>query len=301
MTTAPSAAQGPPLAALEREAVETLSRAGVEAPRRDVRLLLAAALERPAAALIGAGREAAPAPAVERFRALIARRARREPVSRILGRREFWSLGFEVTPDVLDPRADSETLVAAALAAFPARDRPLRVLDLGIGSGCLLFSVLAERPQARGLGLDASPAAAALARRNASALGLADRALIAVGDWTGAAAGPIDLILANPPYIPHAEIARLAPEVRGYDPHGALDGGPDGLDPYRAILPAAADLLTPDGVAALELGAGQWRAVADIAEAVGLAVLACRRDASGVARCLVAGGKKRLGKPFGTG
>lgn len=300
MTAVPHRA-APTQAALEREAVGTLSLAGVEAPRRDARLLLAAALGRPPAALIGAGGEPVDADEAARFRDLVQRRARREPVSRILGRREFWSLSFEISPDVLDPRADSETLVAAALEAFPARDRPLRVLDLGVGGGCLLLSVLAERPLARGLGLDASPAAAVVARRNALALGLASRAMIAVGDWARAVAGPVDLILANPPYIPHAEIKRLSPEVRDFDPPDALDGGADGLDPYRVILAAAADLLPSDGVAALEVGVGQWRAVADIAEASGLAVLACRRDAAGIARCLVAGGKKRLGKPLGTG
>lgn len=299
--TSETAAAAPTLQALEREATARLEAAGVEAPRRDARLLLAAALERPAAALIGAGRETAPAEGAARFETLVERRTRREPVSRILGRREFWSLDFDISPAVLDPRADSETLVAAALEAFPDKAAPLRVLDLGVGSGCLLLSVLAERPAARGLGLDISLETAALARRNAAALGLSNRALIAAGDWTRAAAGPFDLILANPPYIPSGELAQLAPEVRDFDPAGALDGGPDGLDPYRTILPAAVDLLQPEGRILLELGAGQWRAVGDLAEAAGLHLHACRRDGSGVARCLVAGPKKRLGKARRTG
>ncbi|MCR9222100.1 MAG: peptide chain release factor N(5)-glutamine methyltransferase [Alphaproteobacteria bacterium] len=276
------------IAALSAEARRTLEDAGVDAAAGDVRVLLAAALDRPAASLIGAGAETVSGGGAWRFRGLIARRAAREPVSRILGRREFWSLDFAIDRGVLDPRADSECLVEAALQHAADRPAPLRVADLGVGSGCLLLSVLHERARALGVGVDRAEASACTARRNAAALGLADRALIVVGDWTEALGGPFDLLLANPPYIPSAAVPALAPEVRGWDPIGALDGGADGLDAYRAILPAARRLLAPGGAAILELGAGQWSAVADLAVAAGLRPTRCVRDAAGIARCLVA-------------
>ena len=209
-----------------------------------------------------------------RAHAFAARRLAGEPLSRILGRREFWSLAFSLSPDVLDPRDDTETLVEAALAAFAARkaDR-LQVLDYGIGSGAILAALLTELPNAYGVGVDKSAAAAAQATDNLARLGLASRATILVSDW-GAQLdkSAFDLIVSNPPYIASAEIATLAAEVRDYDPRLALDGGTDGLDAYRALAPEIAQRLTPGGRFFVEIGADQAadvRAIFAAAELVG--------------------------------
>ena len=225
--------------------------------------------------------------AESRLAALLARRAAREPMARILGYREFWSLRFELSPATLDPRPDSETLIEAALAALPDRARPYRVLDLGSGSGCLLLALLSELPCAWGLGIDRAESAVATARRNAAALGLVGRARFAVGDWAAAIAGEWDVILVNPPYIPASAIAGLMPEVAGHEPRLALEGGIDGLDAYRAVGPQIAGLLAPQGVAAVELGQGQAEAAAGIMMGAGLAIREVRHDLAGVDRCLM--------------
>jgi len=221
------------------------------------------------------------------FAGLIAARAARQPVSRLLGHREFWSLNLQIGPDVLDPRPDSETIVAAALQQLGQKDGAYRIADLGTGSGCLLLALLQERPQSWGVGLDISAAAACQARDNAHALGLSDRACFMVGDWSRALAGDFDLIIANPPYIASAEIAGLAPEVRCHDPGLALDGGRDGLAAYRALLPDLPRLLQPNGKAALECGRGQAFLLGQIIEASGLRVESCHRDLGGVERCFI--------------
>lgn len=222
--------------------------------------------------------------------ALLRRRLAGEPVWRILGQREFWGLRFAVTPAVLDPRPDTETLVAAALDAVAhRRSTPLRLLDLGVGSGAILGALLSELPHAVGWGVDQSEAAARVARRNIYALGLVDRAGIAVGDWAGAITGSaFDLVVSNPPYIESDVLPSLPPEVRDHDPPIALDGGPDGLACYRPITADLARLLAPEGIAALEVGAGQAPAVQALLEAAGLRVLAVRRDLGGHERAVVA-------------
>ena len=228
-------------------------------------------------------------------------------LSRILGRRGFWSLELEITPDTLDPRPDSETLVAAVLARIGAQDlvgAPLSILDLGTGSGCLLLALLSELPAATGLGLDISAAALEVARRNARNLGLSGRARFEVGDWAGdwpgdgagvwsgdGGAGPDDswqVIISNPPYITDDEIGELAPEVARYDPKLALTAGSDGLDAYRKLLPRAAGLLERGGVLALEVGRGQQDAVTGLLVASGLKPLSRYRDLGGIERCLLA-------------
>ena len=218
------------------------------------------------------------------------RRATREPVSRILGHREFWSLDFALSPATLDPRPDSETLVQAALDRVGDRDRALTLLDLGTGSGCLLIALLTELPNARGIGIDVSVDAAATARRNAARLGVADRAGFLVGDWAAALGASFDLVVSNPPYIAEPEVAGLAPEVARFDPRAALIAGPDGLQAYRALAPALPALLNPDGWTVLEVGAGQASAVASLLAEAGLADLAAIRDLGGVKRCIC--GKK---------
>jgi len=251
-----------PVADWLAEAAAALSAAGVEAPSREARLLLLHALGRPSAALLDR-REAVAAPALP---ALVARRAAREPMALILGRQGFWTLELEVSRDTLIPRADSETVVEAALAAHAD---PRLVLDLGTGTGCLLLAVLAERQAAWGLGIDLSPEAAALAARNACANGLAARAAFLCADWNTAIIGRFDLVLSNPPYIPTADLDGLMPEVAAHEPSRALDGGGDGLAAYRRIAAALPMLLAPGGVAVLELGIGQADSVAALGRAVG--------------------------------
>ena len=242
----------------EAEARARLAAAGVDDPAGDAARL----------------RRAAPDDAT--FAAWVARRAAREPVARILRRRAFWAHEFEVTPDVLDPRADTEALVEAGLSAPFAR-----VLDLGTGSGCVLVSLLHERPDATGLGTDVSEAALAVALRNAAAAGVADRARFVRADWLDGVEGTFDLIVSNPPYVAEAEMAALAPEVRDWDPRGALTPGGDGLGAYRAILAGAPAHLAPGGRVALEVGWTQAAAVTGLMAAAGLAEIAVTRDLGG--------------------
>lgn len=239
------------------EGTARLSAAGIEGPRRDARLLLASASGLPPGSLVAWPERRLEEPARALYRSYLERRAAREPVARILGTREFWSLPFRLSSATLDPRPDSETLVAALLARLPERHAPLRLLDLGTGSGCLLLALLSELPAAWGLGVDFEPEAAAAAAANAAALGLAERAAFLAGDWATALEGRFDIVVANPPYIAHDALTGLEPEVRLHDPRGALDGGPDGLDGYRALAPQLPRLLQPGGWAAVEIGADQ--------------------------------------------
>ncbi len=223
-----------------------------------------------------------------RFNALLARRAARQPMAQILGRREFWSLTFRVTPDVLDPRPDSETLVAAVLERVADRQAKLRLLDFGTGSGCLLLSLLHELPEAHGLGIDQSEAALVVARGNAASLGLDTRATFQLGDWGSGLEGPFEIVISNPPYIESGTIAALAPEVARHEPLSALDGGADGLEAYRRLIPDAARLLAPDGLVALEIGQGQETAVAALLERAGFGAVAMAVDLGGTIRTLLA-------------
>ena len=273
------------------DAASRLRAAGIDSARLDARILAGAALGFSRDQMLIHANEPVPAAALPRFEAMLARRLAREPVSRILGRREFWSLDFALSPDTLDPRPDSETLVEAALTLVP-RDRPLTILDLGTGSGCLLLALLSELPLAHGLGIDLSQGAVETAASNAERLNLAGRARFARADWRLGLAGRHDLIVANPPYIPKAEIAGLEPEVAGFDPLAALDGGADGLDAYRRLAPMLPDLLTDHGVAVFEVGAGQASAVAALLTAAGLQDGGTRRDLAGIERCVIAGKRR---------
>jgi release factor glutamine methyltransferase len=267
-------------------AAARLKEAGIDNPRRETRLLLAHAMGVDQAALVGYPERAVADG--DAFFALVERRANGVPMAHILGRREFWSLDFRVTPDTLDPRADSETVVAAALAAVgDRRGEALSVLDLGTGTGCLLLAALSELPQARGTGVDISPAAAMVARGNACALGLEMRAQFFVGDWAAALSGGFDLVLANPPYVARGDIAGLQAEVARYEPRAALDGGEDGLDAYRRIARDMPRLLRLGGISVVEVGYGQWKDVAALFRAEGLGIAAPAADLSGVARCLI--------------
>jgi release factor glutamine methyltransferase len=264
-----------------RRGAEMLAAAGIADARREARMLLHHAL--------GVSERMLLAPEstfdAKEFESLLARRAAREPMAFLTGRQGFWTLDLKVSPATLIPRADSETLIHAALAAFPARD-VYDILDLGTGTGALLLAALVEFPDACGLGVDVAPAAAALAARNAAANGLSSRAAFVCADWAAPLAGRFDLILANPPYIPSAAIAGLMPEVAAHEPRAALDGGADGLAAYRAIIGELPRLLAPGGAAILELGQGQAESVTAIAVAVGFAAPALRADLGGIARAL---------------
>jgi len=220
------------------------------------------------------------------FETLLGRRIAHEPLAFIVGRREFWSMVFHVSPATLIPRPDSETLIEAAMATFSNRPPPGRIIDLGTGTGCLLAALLTEFPSAFGVGLDLDPDAAALAKRNATRLGLVKRSAFVVGDWTNSISGRFDLIICNPPYISAADIETLMPEVACHEPGRALDGGLDGYDAYRAILPLLKDYLEPDGAAILELGFGQANYVVDLAREAGLDA-ALRVDLVGISRAIV--------------
>ena len=287
----PAKTARPSLAQALTAAAARLEAAGVEDPRRDARLLIAAALEVGPEHPIAHPERVLEGAETARIAPLIARRAAREPVSRILGRRDFWSLDLKITPDTLDPRPDSETLVAAVLERIGAQGlvgAALQILDLGTGSGCLLLALLSELPSATGLGLDISAAALGVARENARNLGFSDRARFERGDWGAGLGGSWQAIVSNPPYIRDQEIGELAPEVARYDPKSALTAGPDGLDAYRALLPQAARLLAKGGVLALEVGRGRQDAVETMMVASGLAPLGRYRDLGGIERCLLA-------------
>ena len=267
--------------------VEQFRRSELDEPVREARLALCAAADLPSAALIAAP-EVPLGGAAARLEEFAVRRVSGEPLSKIVGRRGFWGLALTISPDVLDPRPETETIVEAAVALFADRRRDeLRVLDLGVGSGALLCALLREFVNARGLGVDISAAAAEVARRNVAACGVAGRADILVASWTNGVVGPFDLIVSNPPYIPTADIDGLSREVRHFDPRLALDGGVDGLDAYRAIFPEAARLLAPDGWLLVEAGAGQADGVLAIAAKAGFLERSTRRDLAGVERVVV--------------
>ncbi len=285
---------------------------GIESPDLDARILIGHALGLDHAALAAAASRLLTAAEQACVAALARRRLAREPVARIVGFKEFWSLQFHVAAATLVPRPETETVVETALDVIEqrrARSRPLRIADLGTGSGAIVLALISELPQAFGVGSDVSPAALAMARDNATRLGLRRTRFVAC-DMAAALRGPFDLIVSNPPYIASGDICRLAPEVRDFDPRAALDGGPDGLDCYRMIAAAAPALLAPDGFLIVELGAGQADAVAALFAAAGLAPARPRADLSGVPRalCAVKGyectasdpGKKALGMSRGT-
>jgi release factor glutamine methyltransferase len=269
-----------------------LARAGVPDPERDARLLLRWAAHMDGAQLSAALTDPAAAREISRFERAIEARERRIPVSHITGEREFWGRRFQVTNAVLDPRPETETLIAHALQGPPA----VRVLDLGTGSGCILLTLLAEWPQARGVGVDNSAAALAVAAQNASSLGVAERAELTLGDWCAGLQGQFDLIVSNPPYIAADELAALSPEVRLHEPLSALcpdgdpggDPGGDGLDAYRRIAAGIGPLLAPGGQLLMEIGPRQGAEVRQILTDAGMTVTAILPDMDGRDRVICA-------------
>jgi len=267
------------VAAALRDAARRLADVS-DTPRLDAELLMAHALgiERQAL-LLDPARYVVPAA----FAALVERRMAHEPIAYILGHRDFWTIRLAVGPGALIPRPDSETLIEAAVQHFGDRG-PGHILDLGTGPGTLLLAALAEWPDARGLGIDASDAALDYARGNAAALGMTVRAAFRTGDWAAGVTGPFDLILCNPPYI--AETEMLMADVADHEPTSALFAGADGLDDYRRILPDLPRILAPGGAAILEIGHTQRISVSELARAAGFAV-ACKQDLGGRDRALL--------------
>jgi release factor glutamine methyltransferase len=279
------------IAAARQALTELLRQGGIDSPDADARLLIAEALDIGRTELMVNGDRAITPEQAKAIDALAQRRLAHEPVARILGRKEFWSLPLQVSGAVLVPRPDTETIVEAALdfvVRGGLRMEPLRILDIGTGSGALLLALLSELTQARGTATDISGAALAVARANAERLNLASRCTFIECNIAEGVPGPFDLIVSNPPYIAHADIATLEPEVRDYDPALALDGGQDGLDVYRAIARDARRLLAPGGRLIVELGAGQESAVRTLSTQAGLTVAGVRNDLAGIPRALSA-------------
>jgi release factor glutamine methyltransferase len=279
-----------------RETVDTARRAltarfksaEIESAELDARLLVGAALNLDLTGIITAASRKLTPDESNRLEAFAARRVNGEPVARILGQKEFWGLPLKLSTATLVPRPDTETVVELALEIIRAAPpRALRIADLGAGTGAILLALLHELPAALGVGTDISLEALRIARRNAADLGLASRAAFVACNYAAALAGPFDLIVSNPPYIRSADIAGLSPEVRDHDPRTALDGGVDGLDAYRALVPQAADRLTPGGALVVEGGKGQSGPIEALMTAAGLSVQEpVKTDLSGIFRAI---------------
>ncbi len=268
-----------------REGANRLAEADIDEPRREALLLLAHSMGVAAERLKAFPEYSLDNPS--EYLKLVQKRVAHIPLSRIIGKREFWSLQFRITNYTFDPRPDSETVVEAALGNITDRDATLRVADLGTGTGCLLLAILSELRYAKGIGIDRCAASVETAVFNAFQLGLAERARFLVSDWGSSLNGKFDLITTNPPYIASSEIETLLPDVRLYEPTLALDGGVDGLAAYRILAPDLARLLAPGGIAVIEIGNTQANEVREILEVTGLRVLEVRTDLSGLYRCIV--------------
>lgn len=289
----PAGKAGPRVRDVLAAARARLAQAGIETAGVDARVLMAFALARPQDWLHANPEASIAAADLGRFEALLARRAQRQPVSQLVGQREFWSLSFDVTRDVLTPRPDSETLIEAVLEELPERAAPIRILDLGTGSGCLLLTLLSEYGAATGVGIDISPAALQVAARNGQKLGLDARVDWMLGQWDTQLDADFDVVISNPPYIETGALAALESDVVVFEPHLALDGGADGLAAYREILIHVGGVLAPDGLLAFEIGAGQADAITALASDAGLNLRAVRRDLSNIVRVLVFTGQQK--------
>ncbi|MBO6521572.1 MAG: peptide chain release factor N(5)-glutamine methyltransferase [Rhodospirillales bacterium] len=268
------------------EGMAALADAGVENPRKEARLLLGHVLKMTPAQVFARAGDDVSSDAMQVYYAQLSDRCRGMPLAHITGRREFWSLDFLVSPATLIPRPDTETVIELAEELFRKRRAPARILDLGTGSGCILLALLTVFEQATGTGMDVSAEACRIAEANALSLDLAGRAEIVMASWSDGIDGKFDLIASNPPYIPHDDIAALDVGVRDHEPASALDGGADGLDAYRSLIPVAIPALTEDGLLILEIGIGQSAAVSEIASAHGLVPGPVRRDLAGIERAV---------------
>jgi release factor glutamine methyltransferase len=284
-------ASGRRIDAERRDIARRLRDRGIDRPDLDARLLLGHALGLDHAGLVRASDRLLDPAETASIEALVARRLAGEPIARITGTKEFWSLPLALSPAVLVPRPETETVVEQALAAIDRdgpRMRMFRIADLGVGSGAILLALLSELPNAFGVGTDRDPAALAVARHNARRLGLDSRAAFVACDFGTAIASGFDLVVTNPPYIASGEIATLDADVRDYDPRGALDGGPDGLAAYRAIAADARRLVAPKAHFIAEFGNGQGDAVAALFAIAGFSSIRIVPDLAGIARTLTA-------------
>lgn len=264
----------------------TLARSGFETAALDARILLLTAVGISATELVTRPDIPLTPDQAETLAAFARRRLAHEPVARIVGTREFWGLPFRLSPETLVPRPDTETLVETVLDLIPDRQAPLRIVDFGTGSGCILVALLHELPNAKGLGIDLSFGALVTARANAIDNRVGGRCRFALSRWADAVSGSFDLIVSNPPYIASGVIPTLDEEVREHDPTLALDGGPDGLEPYRIILSEAGRLLAPGGLLAVEIGYDQAEDLVSLARTYGLEILRVAHDLSGNPRCV---------------
>ena len=272
------------IAALLQEARKALFDADIELSALDARLLLQAAGGLTHEQLIAEPNLILPADKISRFKSFIDRRLQHEPVTRILGEREFYGRLFQVSPAVLDPRADTETIVELTLQLMG--QETIRILDLGTGSGAIAITLLAERPNWSGIAVDLSADALEIAKANGTALGVAGRLAFHNGTWFDGISEKFDLIVSNPPYIPHSDIFELSLEVQNFDPHLALDGGRDGLEAYRAIAAGSAKHLNSKGLVILEIGAGQSAEVTQIFVTRGFELTDQKSDLGGHVRAL---------------
>ncbi|QHI95668.1 peptide chain release factor N(5)-glutamine methyltransferase [Aristophania vespae] len=266
-------------------ALKKLDEAGIDDPRTEINHILKWVLNFDALALMNC-QEVADEKA-ESFNHVIERRAQREPLAYIIGQQPFWTLDFEVSPETLIPRGDSETLIEALLEVRPKKDEIKSILDLGTGTGCLLLAALSEYSDAQGLGVDIAPDVIKLAERNAALNKLSERASFKLSTWADAVEGTFDVIISNPPYIERSVVGTLMPEVSHYEPHRALDGGDDGLDAYRILCSSLPALLKDDGCIIFELGLGQEKDVLEIASKAHLGKCLVKRDLNGIKRALV--------------
>ncbi len=275
-------------------AVKKLQAAKIESASLDVRLLLQHVLHIESATHLLDEAHHLTSAQEKQFQMLIEERICRKPMAHILGKREFWSLEFSVTEDTLDPRPDSETLIEAVLEQRFSRAAPLRILDMGTGTGCLILTLLSEFPNATGVAVDISQAALSVASRNAESLGIKNRVECVKSDWNCAISGVFDIVISNPPYIASRDILKLAPEVALYEPMLALDGGADGLTCYRTIINALPTLLSKDGVAVLEMGFGQLESLQQLVNEQPLICTHVRQDLAGIARAIVIKHKEEI-------
>jgi release factor glutamine methyltransferase len=281
---------GKTVAAARRALAARLKTTGADSAELDARALIGAVLGLDLTGLVAAADRPLSPEEAARLEEFARRRLAGEPVARILGFKEFWGLHLQISPATLVPRPDTETVVELALEIWRGSrhaDREPRLADLGTGSGAILLALLSELPEATAVGTDMSLAALRIASRNATSLGLASRARFVACNYAAALSGVFDLVVSNPPYIPSGEIAGLGREVRDYDPHGALDGGADGLDAYRALVPQAAQLLAPGAALVVEAGIGQSGPVGGLMEAAGLILeWPARADLAGIPRAI---------------
>ncbi len=276
------------LSALYQRLSDQLAAANIEEPRLEARMLIAFVTGKDQTRIFGYPEDDIKAETVERLNEMLARRKKGEPIAYITGTREFWSLDFKVSPATLIPRPDSETLIEAVLNVTPDKNANLRILDIGTGSGCLLLALLSELPNAEGVGIDINPKTCKIASENAKDLGLAERATFIEGDWMNGIQDRFNIIISNPPYIVETEIATLEIDVKLFEPHLALSGGPDGLAAYRQIAEQSAACLLPDGILAVEFGAGQAIDIKEILKNNGHKIENVYQDIANLERCILA-------------